>query len=76
MAARKWLSSFTLLAVPGIAWAQPAQPQDTLVERVGSTGFIQVRAESFRALDARQQETLGARVSALWMPASRPWRTG
>ena len=55
MGARKWFSRLALLAVPGIAWAQPANPQDTLVERVGSTGFIQVRAESFRTLDARQQ---------------------
>jgi dipeptidyl-peptidase-3 len=55
MAARKWLTRLALLAIPGVAWAQPAKTQDTLVERVGSTGFIQVRAESFRALDARQQ---------------------
>ncbi len=55
MVARKWLSRLLLLAIPGIALAQQAKTQDTLVERVGSTGFIQVRAESFRALDARQQ---------------------
>ena len=27
-----------------------------LVDRVGSTGFIQLRAESFRTLDAKQKE--------------------
>jgi hypothetical protein len=51
----KWLSQVALLAIPGIALAQQAKTQETLVERVGSTGFIQVRAESFRALDTRQQ---------------------
>jgi len=55
MVAWKWLSRVALLAIPGIAWAQQGKPQETLVERVGSTGFIQVRAESFRALDVRQQ---------------------
>jgi dipeptidyl-peptidase-3 len=44
-----------LLAIPAIAFAQQPNAQETLVERVGSTGFIQVRAESFRTLDARQQ---------------------
>ena len=55
MVAPKWLSHVALLTIPGIGWAQQTKPQDTLVERVGSTGFIQVQAESFRALDARQQ---------------------
>lgn len=33
----------------------PATETGTLVERVGNTGFMQVDAESFRDLDARQQ---------------------
>src|SRR5579859_528092 len=32
-----------------------AKPQSTLVDRVGDTGFIQLKAESFRSLDAKQQ---------------------
>ena len=55
MIAWKWLWRVALPAVAGVAFAQPAKTQETLVERVGSTGFIQVRAESFRALNARQQ---------------------
>jgi dipeptidyl-peptidase-3 len=43
----------SLLALAGTA-AQPAA-RNPLVERVGDTGFIQVEAESFRQLDARQQ---------------------
>lgn len=35
--------------------AAPAT-SSTLVDRVGNTGFIQLRAESFRSLDARQQQ--------------------
>jgi dipeptidyl-peptidase-3 len=31
------------------------KPQSALVDRVGDTGFVQVKAESFRALDAKQQ---------------------
>ena len=31
-------------------------PSSPLVERVGDTGFLQLQAESFNALDARQQE--------------------
>jgi dipeptidyl-peptidase-3 len=42
--------------------AQPAAPApDTLVDRVGSTGFIQIRAESFRTLQTRQQ------ILAYWL---------
>jgi len=32
-----------------------AKPQSTLVDRVGDTGFIQLKAESFRSLDPEQQ---------------------
>src|SRR5262252_4679355 len=36
---------------------KPAAPADsTLVDRVGDTGFIQLRAESFRTLNAKQKE--------------------
>lgn len=34
----------------------PAAKADVLVDRIGTTGFIQVQAESFKALDARQQQ--------------------
>lgn len=33
-----------------------AKPQSALVDRVGDTGFVQVKAESFRTLSAKQQE--------------------
>ncbi len=33
-----------------------AKPQSALVDRVGDTGFVQVKAESFRTLNAKQQE--------------------
>jgi dipeptidyl-peptidase-3 len=39
-------------------WAQTkasSSPQSALVDRVGDTGFVQVKAESFRALDTKQQ---------------------
>ena len=42
------------LAVQLVA-RQPAVPSSPIVERVGDTGFIQIRADSFRHLDARQQ---------------------
>ena len=32
-----------------------AKPQSALVDRVGDTGFVQVKAESFRTLNAKQQ---------------------
>jgi len=50
-----------LLALLTAASVSSAQPPSTpasltpLVERVGDTGFIQLQAESFRQLDARQQ---------------------
>jgi len=33
-----------------------AQKPETLVDRVGDTAFVQLRAESFRSLDAKQKE--------------------
>ncbi|HKT24223.1 MAG TPA: hypothetical protein VJR04_06440, partial [Terriglobales bacterium] len=33
-----------------------AKAQSALVDRVGDTGFVQVKAESFRTLNAKQQE--------------------
>ena len=55
-----------LLALAGSSMAQqntapPPKPAGALVDRVGSTGFIQVRAESFRALQPRQQ------ILAYWL---------
>ena len=49
-----------------VASAGPvAQPAGPLVERVGDTGFLQLQAESFRQLDARQQAlTIKIRKSA------------
>jgi len=52
------------LAVPALAQAPaPSEPKAwsareciALVDRVGSTGFIQLQAESFHSLDARQKE--------------------
>src|SRR5258707_5669885 len=46
--------SLTLLAPSALAQTAPSTPSP-LVDRVGSTGFIQVEAESFKALDARHQ---------------------
>src|SRR5688500_17594125 len=45
-----------ILALSTAAIAQQATaPQTPLVERVGDTGFIQLQANSFASLDARQQ---------------------
>src|SRR5689334_24994710 len=45
------------ILVPLCAVSILAQTQSNpLVERVGDTGFLQLQAESFNALDARQQE--------------------
>jgi len=38
------------------AFGATAEDQAVLVDRVGDTGFIQLRAESFRAMSPRQQE--------------------
>lgn len=44
-------------AINAAAQPKPSSPkaQSALVDRVGNTGFIQVKAESFRSLDAKQQ---------------------
>jgi dipeptidyl-peptidase III len=50
--------TITLLVVCAAVLAVQAAPQDKnpiLVDRVADTGFIQLQAESFKALDARQQ---------------------
>ena len=47
-----WLVLFTAVA----SSAQPANQGGPLVDRVGSTGFIQLHADSFRALDSKQKE--------------------
>ncbi len=49
-----------MLALAGLVAAQE-KPTGALVDRVGSTGFVQVRAESFRALEPRQQ------ILAYWL---------
>jgi dipeptidyl-peptidase-3 len=53
------LASVAVL-VPGAYSKEPvkkaAKPASSLVERVGSDGFIQVQAEGFRALNPRQKE--------------------
>src|SRR5437660_8063200 len=49
------LRAFLAVALTGLVVGQPPAGQSPLVERVGDTGFIQLRAESFERLDARQQ---------------------
>ena len=56
------LSLFLCLCCAAVAQQPPAKtpstsarPQSTLVDRVADTGFVQVKAESFRALTPRQQ---------------------
>src|SRR5438874_3912131 len=49
------LRAFLAVALTGLVVGQPPAVQSPLVERVGDTGFIQLRAESFERLDARQQ---------------------
>src|SRR5258706_6459355 len=53
---RRFLALFAVVAVlaPSVFAQAPSTPSP-LVDRVGSTGFIQVEAESFKALDARHQ---------------------
>jgi hypothetical protein len=43
-----------LWLIPALA-ATALAADNALVDRVGSTGFIQIEAESFRSLSARQQ---------------------
>jgi dipeptidyl-peptidase III len=47
--------AFVLLLSTAAIAQQATAPQTPLVERVGDTGFIQLHANSFSALDARQQ---------------------
>ncbi|MFZ0312094.1 MAG: hypothetical protein WAL85_05250, partial [Candidatus Korobacteraceae bacterium] len=48
--------------IPAVAQMQPARatPQNSspgeLVDRVGSTGFVQIHAESFRSLAPQEQQ--------------------
>ena len=51
-----WRMRRRLILVPLCAASLLAQTQSApIVERVGDTGFLQLQAESFDALDARQQ---------------------
>jgi dipeptidyl-peptidase-3 len=51
-----FLGSTALIFWAGALLAQSAPASaNTIVERVGDTGFIQLQADSFRALDSRQQ---------------------
>lgn len=50
-----------MLALASLAAAQDKTAGSALIDRVGSTGFVQVRAESFRSLDPRQQ------ILAYWL---------
>ena len=38
-----------------LTWAALAADQSTLVDRVGTTGFVQLEAESFKTLTLREQ---------------------
>jgi dipeptidyl-peptidase-3 len=54
-AAAAWLAA-AAIGPPRVGAQAPApHPASALVEQVGDTGFIQLRADSFHALDARQQ---------------------
>lgn len=46
----------TFLGACALAAGQCAQAQTALVERIGSTGFVQLEAESFHKLTPKQQE--------------------
>ena len=51
-----WLRLLMTLGLAGSVVAQqPPAGNSSIVERVGDTGFLQLEAESFRQLDARQQ---------------------
>ncbi len=45
-----------LTAITSLAQTQPSDPPRSLVDRVGDTGFIEVRADSFRQLNPTQQQ--------------------
>jgi dipeptidyl-peptidase-3 len=53
---QRLITSLFLAALALTARGATPATNDVLVDRVGNTGFIQLHAESFRALDARQQE--------------------
>jgi dipeptidyl-peptidase-3 len=53
---RAYIILFLFTAVAALAQTQEPATPPTLVDRVGDTGFIQVRAESFRQLNPRQQQ--------------------
>ncbi len=53
---QRFITSVFIAALASAAHGATPAASDVLVDRVGNTGFIQLRAESFRALDARQQE--------------------
>ncbi len=50
------LSALAQTSAPSKPKAPAAQPQKVLVDRIGSTGFIQLRAQSFNSLDPKQKE--------------------
>jgi dipeptidyl-peptidase-3 len=60
---RKLFFAFLISCISGNLIAQSAsphkatqKPQSALIDRVGDTGFVQVKAESFRSLSAKQQQ--------------------
>jgi dipeptidyl-peptidase III len=51
------MTNFGRIVLSAVLWAAPTFAQTgVLVDRVGGTGFIQLRAESFQTLDPRQKE--------------------
>ncbi len=46
----------SLLSICPALAQEPAAPASSLVERVGDTGFVRVDAESFKSLNAQQQQ--------------------
>jgi dipeptidyl-peptidase-3 len=57
MHVHKLIAAGAGLLIAGVAVTAQTnrQPQTSLVERVGDTGFIQLEADSFKSLDARHQ---------------------
>jgi dipeptidyl-peptidase-3 len=47
-----FFGALSLLLVPGVA----QEKNSVIIDRVGDTAFVELKAESFKALDARQQE--------------------
>jgi dipeptidyl-peptidase III len=52
-----WIAALLLVGLPSRSWSQTrtGEVEQARVDRVGSTGFVQLEADSFRHLDARQQ---------------------